>query len=239
MSLYMILWSLRRTLGFSPTQRIFREMARRGVRLNELQALELFAHSGFLHTKDYFPQVASLDAWEIDPRYEGPLRRNLPGAWVKITDSYREIRRTPRKYSLIVVDAPDCVHGDSRQYCEHFGILPKLFRAAQDSAVLVLNVMPGYSNGKPPRRHGFTEAHLEQRRQFYATDHPHKLVIEEMICAYRKHIEANGFELEWYFSRPRTRDGRLHYLVLKINRRGTRALHELLSQTPRHKDAVF
>src|SRR5689334_5220788 len=105
----MILWSLRRTLGLSPTQQIFRELRRRGVRLNELEALELFAHSGFLHTKDYLPQVASLEAWEIDPRYEEPLRHNLPGAQVKITDSYREIRKTPRKYSLIVVDAPDCV----------------------------------------------------------------------------------------------------------------------------------
>jgi hypothetical protein len=226
MSLHMILWSLRRSLGLSPTQQIFRELAQRGVRLNELHALELFAHSGFLHTKDYLPQVASLEAWEIDPRYEKPLRHNLPRAEVKITDSYREIRRTPRKYSLIVVDAPDCVHGDTKQYCEHFGILPEVFRVAQDSTVLILNVMPGCSNGKPPRRSWFTAAHLEQRRRFYGTDHPEKLSVEAMVRVYRKGIEANGFELEWFFSRPRTRDGRLHYLALKINRRRARTLEE-------------
>src|SRR5262249_44333554 len=141
-----------RTLGLSPTQQIVRELQRRGVRLHELHALELFAHSGFLHTRDYQPWVASLEAWEIDPKQEAALRRNLPGAEVKITDSYQEIRRTMRKYSLIVIDAPDCVHGGDGQYCEHFSMLPEVFRVASDSAVLLMNVMPGYPNGKPNGR---------------------------------------------------------------------------------------
>src|SRR5262249_30701784 len=219
LSLHTMLWSLRRMLRLSPTQRVFRELRRRGVRLGELQALELFAHSGFLHTRDYLSQVASLEAWEIDPRQEAPLRKNLPWAIVKITDSYEEINRTPRKYSLIVLDAPDCVHGQNQQYCEHFTILPKVFRAAQDSAVLLLNVMPGTRNGDI-RRHRFSERHLEQRRRFYGTDHPEQLSVDEMIAVYRQRIEAEGFKLEWYISRPRTRDRRLHYLVLKIKRRG-------------------
>lgn len=214
-----MLWSLRRTLGLSPTQQVFRELQRRGVPLHELQALELFAHSGFLHTRDYQPRVAGVEAWEIDPKQEAALRHNLPGAEVKITDSYQEIRRTPRKYGLIVIDAPDCVHGGDGQYCEHFGMLPEVFRAASDSAVLLLNVMPGYPNGKPNGRVLFTDAHLEHRRRFYGTDHPEKLPCEDMVPTYRKLIEANGFELEWYVSRPRTRDGRLHYLAMKIKRR--------------------
>jgi hypothetical protein len=213
-----MLWSLRRALGLSPTQQVFRELSRRGIRLRELQALELFAHSGFLHTKDYLPKVANLEAWEIDPRQEEALRQNLPGAVVKITDSYQEIKRTPRKYNLIVLDAPDCVHGDHGQFCEHFSMLPDVFPIAQDSTVLVLNVMPGYPNGKSRRRHCFSEAHLEQRRRFYGTDHPETVRWADMIPVYRHLVETNGFELEWYFCRKRTRDGRLHYLVLKLRR---------------------
>jgi hypothetical protein len=219
MSIRTTLWSLRRSLGLSPTQRVFRELERRGVRLKELVALELFAHCGFLHTRDYHPLVARLEAWEIDPRQEAALRRNLPGAVIQITDSYREIKRTPGRYSLIVVDAPGEAHGPNGEHWEHFDILPDVFRVATDSAVIIVNVMPGPDGRRAGRRPPLAAAHLERRRAFYGTDHPGRIPFEHMIPAYRRLIEANGFELEWYFSRCRTLNGRFHYLVLKIKRR--------------------
>jgi hypothetical protein len=216
-SLHAALWSLRRTLGLSPTQRLFRELAARGVRLAELHALEVFAHSGFLHARDYFARVAHLEAWEIDPGQEAALRRNLPGAALKITDSFQEIRQTPRRFGLILIDAPEQVFGDRGQYCEHFDMLPEVFRAAADDAVLIFNVMPHAGN---PRRRRFTAAHLEARRRFYMSDHPAQIPFAEMLPVYRRIIESRGFELEWYFTRPRTRDGRLIYFALKVRRRG-------------------
>lgn len=213
------LWAFRRTLGLSPMQQVMRELERRGLRLKEMEALEVFAHSGFLHTRDYHPHVARLEAWELDPRQEAALRRNLPGAEVKITDSYEEIRKTPRQYDLILLDAPDSVYGDHGQFCEHFVMLPEVFRVAAAATVLILNVVPGYPNGQPHRTQ-FTENHLAYRRQFYGTDHPAWLPITDMIPVYRRQIEAHGFELEWYFSLPRTRKDRVHYLVLKIKKRG-------------------
>ncbi len=215
------LWAFRRALGLSPMQQVMRELERRGVRLKEMEALEVFAHSGFLHSRDYYPYVAHLEAWELDPAQEAALRRNLPGAEVKITDSYEEIRKTPRKYQLILLDAPDSVYGDRGQYCEHFFMFPEAFRVAADSAVLILNVVPGYPNGTA-RPSQFTAKHLDYRHRFYGTDHPARLPIADMIPVYRRGIEAHGFELEWHFSLPRTRRGRVHYLVLKIKRRGTR-----------------
>jgi hypothetical protein len=214
------LWAFRRTLGLSPMQQVMRELERRGVRLRSLDALELFAHSGFLHSRDYHPHVARLEAWEIDPHQEAALRRNLPGAEVKITDSYEEIKKTHRKYNLILLDAPDSVYGEHDQYCEHFLMLPEVFRAAADSTVLILNVVPGYPNGTP-RPSQFTTKHLDYRRQFYGTDHPACVPIADMIPRYRREIESHGFELEWHFSLPRTRKGRVHYLVLKIKTRGS------------------
>jgi hypothetical protein len=201
-------------------QKVTRELERRGVRLKEMQALEAFAHSGFLHTRDYHPRVATLEAWELDPRQEADLRRNLPGAEVKITDSYQEIKKTPRQYNLLVLDAPDCVYGEHGQYCEHFQILPEAFRVMADETVLILNVVPGYAD---PTAHPaqFTEKHLDHRRRFYGTDRPAWVPVADTIPVYRRHIEAHGFELEWHFSLPRTRRQRVHYLVLRIRRRGS------------------
>lgn len=202
----------------SPTQKVFNEFKKRGVPLKEMRALELFAHSGFLHTKDYQHLVASLEAWELDPKQEAPLRQNLPGADIKITDSYQEIRKTPHKYGLIVMDAPDCVHGLNGEYCEHFQIISEVFRVLTDSPVLLMNVMPGAASGGPAQPN-FSQAHLEHRRRFYGTDHPDKVSYEEMLPVYKKLFEANGFELEWHLFRPRTQDSRLHYCAMKIRRK--------------------
>ena len=109
------------------------------------------------------------------------------------------------------------VHGDRGQYCEHFHVLPEAFRVARDSAVLVMNVVPGFVDGKP-RRLRFCDAHLEYRRHFYGTDHPERVPLVEMVPVYRRIVEAHGFELEWCFTRRRTLDGRVHYLVLKVRR---------------------
>ncbi len=212
------LWALRRALGLSPMQQVMRELERRGVRLKEMQALEVFAHSGFLHTRDYHPHVATLEAWELDPRQEVELRRNLPGADIKITDSYEEIRKTPRRYNLILLDAPDGVYGDHDQYCEHFQMLSEVFQVAADATVLVVNVVPGYPD-VPPERSQFTAKRLEHRRRFYGTDRPAWVPIADMIPVYRRRIEEQGFELEWHFSLARTSRQRVHYLVLKIKRR--------------------
>jgi len=214
------LWALRRTLGQSPMQRVLRELERRGLRLHEMTALEVFAHCGFLHSKDYHRRVASLEAWELDPQQEAELRRNLPGAEVKITDSYAEIRKTPRKYALIIIDAPENIYGDRGQYCEHFHMLPEVLRAAADSAVLILNALVGYPTGKGAKRQ-LTKDQLDQRRLFYETDHPEMVPLEDMAPVYWRLLNAHGFELEWYFTVPRTLDQRLHYYVLKIKRRPT------------------
>lgn len=218
MSLRMKLWALRRTLGLSPTQKLFRELKRRGVDLASLDAVEMFAHTGFLHTKDYQPLVRSLEAWELDPSKEPELKQNLPGATVRITDTYQEVRTTPRRFGLVLADAPDCCHGLHDEYCEHFDILPELFRIVTASPVLILNVMPG--EGQPSHRIPPQSAkHRERRRVFYGTEHPERIPVAEMLPAYKRIIETHGFIIDWYFSAPRTRDGRLHYLVMKLQSR--------------------
>ena len=212
------IWSLRRVLGMSPTQRLFRELHHRGVRLEELDALELFAHTGFLHTKDYYPLVRSLEAWELDPAKEPELRKNLPGAIIKMGDAFQEIKKVTRLYSLLVVDVPERCESGGQVYWEHYELLPDVLRAATDSAVLLINVRPGRDDGAFRKCPPFPEGLLQRRREFFGTDHPEFIPIEAMIPAYRRLLEANGFALEWYFSLPRVLNGCIHYLPLKIRR---------------------
>jgi len=213
-----LIWALRRALGRSPTQKVLRELEHRGLCVHDMRALEVFAHCGFLHGKDFHQRVGSLEAWELDAQQEPALRRNLPGAQVKITDSYAEIRTTPRQFDLIVVDNPESIYGDRGQYREHFQMLPEVFRVAEDSAVLIMNALVGYPPGDRAGRK-FTTEQLEYRRQFYETDHPEMIPLEEMARVYWRLLNAHGFEMEWYFTVPRSLDKRIHYYVLKMKRR--------------------
>ena len=215
--LFDLFWALRRTLQLSPTQQIFRELERRGVKLGELTALEAFGGNGDMHTKDYASRVASLEVWEEDPDKEHRLRRNLPMAEVKITDAFKEIATVAKQYNLIVLDSPVQVYGN---YCEHFEIFPKVLRVATDSSIVIVNVIPGFAAADGAQRPRlFTEAHLARRRAFYRTAHPERVSYGQMIAAYQSYIDENGFDLEWHFFRQRTSATGLHYLVLKIKRR--------------------
>ena len=74
--------------------------------LSEADALELFAREGDWQTVSYASHVKTIEAWEIDSQFHEALKRNLPYAKIKITDTWKEIKTTPRKYDLIVADAP-------------------------------------------------------------------------------------------------------------------------------------
>jgi hypothetical protein len=203
-----LLWSLRRALGLSPTQRLFRDLRARNVPVGALAALEIFGHTGFLHTVDYARQVSSLEVWEIDPTKEAELRRNLPHATARILDSFEELKRTTREFDLLIVDNPVCIFG---RHCEHFDVFPDIFRVAKDSSILILNAAP---NPRPPPE----AAHMARRRSFYKTDRPEDVPMDAMVKIYRDLIEAAGFALEWHFFRRRTIATRAYYLALKIKR---------------------
>ena len=112
-----ILINIHRRFIPNPMRDLLKELKRRKAKLKGLKALELFGKDGLMHTKDYASKVSSLEIWEINPQFEDRLKANLPMAEIKITDSYKEIKRTTNKYSFIVVDNPMSSHGD---YFEHF-----------------------------------------------------------------------------------------------------------------------
>lgn len=198
----------------SPMRQLMREICAAGF-VKEFRALELFAREGNWHTLDYLKYVRSLDAWEIDPAYEANLRKNLPSAEVRITDSFAELRSTTKKFNFVISDNSMALYGDDR-YCEHFDLFPEIFRILEDSSILILNVIPSVKKRWQRRfPHVLNGEHCERRSRFYSTDHPKDLSIEEMVNVYRRLAEKSGFSILKTLSVKRSC---VHYLALFLVR---------------------
>jgi hypothetical protein len=198
---------------------MFREIERRGVRIESLAALEAFGGAGNMHMLDYARRVAHLTVWEHDPEKAATLRQRFPTAEVRTTDSYAEVKRATRSYDLLVLDAPEGRHGG---HYEHLDLFDEILRLASDPAVIVLTVRPGGVGAHDPFD-TFEAEHLERRRVFYGSAAPAVIPLDQLAAAYRTHARAAGFAMEWHFTQKRTRSGRLHYLVFKLRRVATQA----------------
>jgi hypothetical protein len=200
-------------------QRLLRKLRREGVRFSDLQALEVFGSTGERHVLDYVGRVKSLEVWEIDASCEAALRLNLPGAEIKITDSFAEAVRSDRRYGFVVVDNPTGTYGGGR--CEHFDLFPDLFRLLDDQAVVVIDVLSKLS--RRTRRkfpHLLDDQHLARRRAFYQTD-AEDLSLNAIAAHYRTLFEKAGFAVD---SAILQRRRYVHYLALKVHRHQARPL---------------
>lgn len=209
-----VLMYIPRKLRLTPMGKVLNELEKKGIKLKNLKALEVYGRCGDWHTIDYAPLVSSLEVWEVNPQYEKALSKNLPRAKVKITDSYKQIKKTKDKYNLIVVDNPESIHGN---HCEHFDLFSDIFRISMNPTILILNVIPkikGYSLKKYPEL--FNKKQLACRKSFYKTNHPENISFRKMIEVYKKFITTNGYILNWWqFFHKRSF---VYYLVLKIER---------------------
>jgi hypothetical protein len=199
---------IRRFLKLSPMFKVLRGLKRRGIEIENLQALEIFGGTGEYHVKDYAPYVSTLEVWEYNSECENSLKRNLPMAKVKITDSFKEIKITPGKYNFILVD---CVG--------HYGIFPDVFRIAMDPTVMVITVIPQITQRTRKRfPHQATDEQMASRCKFYKTDRPENISFDEIAKTYEELCRANGFDVEWHFIVRRNR-GYAYYFVLRIKKR--------------------
>jgi hypothetical protein len=179
----------------------------------------MFGGDGSRHAMDYHRRVRSLDVWEIDGELSSALRRNLPGARIKTTDSFREIHVAEKTYDLIVIDTPASLFGPDKQYCEHFEIFtPSLFRIVRTAAIMVVNVVPDLVHSITARRSPASPQQLSKRSCFYKTDRPELIPIDKMVGVYRQIASVAGFELQWHYSLCRTLRSRVHYLAMTMGR---------------------
>lgn len=210
---------LRDIIKITPIQRVFKKLREHGLNTKEFEVLEFFGGSGEYHTKDYLSKISTIDVWEINQKEEKNLRKNLPNANIKITDSFYELKNSKKKYDLIVVDNPMSLYS---KYCEHFDIFPDIFNLAKDSCVLIVNIIPEV-NEKRQKQYPylFNETQLAARKSFYHTHHPEKISFHEMVESYKKIISENGFLLEWSYVQKRNyirEKSMVYYMVLKIQK---------------------
>lgn len=176
-------------------------------------ALEAFAYTGAWQTKAYKHLPAYLEAWEINEDCKPELLKNLPGAIIKITNSFEEALRCKRKFDFINVDTHQGIFGN---YCENFEFFPLLFQIAKDEVIVNLNVIP-YASSEWRKRYAtlFNEEHLERRKNFYGTNDPENVTLEEMLKAYGNIAAKHNYNIVWHYFKKRTLT---YYLVLHLKK---------------------
>ena len=161
--------SVRRTLKLSPMHNIFRSLKRYDFMPETFTTLEIFGWNGEIHGLDLASIVPKMEIWEIEPKWKAELKRKFPKAEVKITDSYKEIRQTSRKFDVVIVDNPYV----SGNHYEHFDLFPDIFRVLNDTAVIVLIVIPEiYLN--------IADEWLKKRHSFYTATNPTNITFDEI-----------------------------------------------------------
>lgn len=199
-------------LRLYPVYEVFAKINRE-FPLKGCSALEAFAYTGAWQTRAFKKYPAYLEAWEIDPACLPELKKNLPGATVKITDSFEEVQRCEKKFDLINVDTHQGLFG---KYCENFEFYPLLFRVAGCKCMVNLNVIPSASEAwrkKYPDL--FSAEHLRRRALFYRTSDPENVSLAQMLKVYGEIAELNGYRISWHNYRQRTLTWYLSLLLVK------------------------
>lgn len=181
-----------------------------GVDMGKLSALDFFAREGDWQTVVYAREVGALEAWEISPEFLPGLQRNLPGATLRIVDSYTYGGKTEDRFDFVVLDNPQATFGPEGCYCEHFEALPVALGLLKPEAYLIFNL-----NWAPFN----FEAHPEwQRRRadFYNLENTALLSPESFFLPfYQRYFETRGFSVLQAFVQPRN-DEYLAYAVFRL-----------------------
>jgi len=166
------------------------------------RVLEVFGYNGEYHTLDYIRYVKQLDIWEIAEDCEESLKKNLPGANVKITNSYNEIKTTPKVFDTIIIDNNQGIFGDDK--CEHFEIIEDCFKKLSNKAVVIANVIPDIVVSKYNTPQEIKDRHIQKRKAFYS--HPTGTAISHV-------------DFEIFYKAMATRHGFIakHTLIVKRN----------------------
>lgn len=202
------------TLQLYPIYRVIAAINRH-FPLKGVSALEAFAYTGALQTRAYKHLPACLEAWEIAPDCLPELEKNLPGATIRITNSFEEVLRCDKKFGFINVDTHQGLFGGGA-YCENFEFFPLLFRVTDSECIVNLNVIPEASPQWRKKYPGlFGPEHLKRREAFYATGQPEHVTREQMLRTYGRIAAENGYSLVWHYYRQRTLT---YYLALHLKK---------------------
>lgn len=169
--------------------RVVTQLKGMGYDLKSMRALEFFARQGDWQTIVYADSVGELEAWEINPQFEGTLKENLPRAKVRIGDSFEIAREYLGKscFDLIVIDNPMNRFGEGSRWCEHFEALPLALKMLSTPGLVIFNI-----NWAPFNYDHFPEW-KSRREKFYAEKSTDRLSPEFLVKFYKNFF----LELGW------------------------------------------
>ena len=200
----------------APMRRVCQQLRLRGVDLSQARALEFFAREGDWQTVSYAGEVASLEAWEIEPHCEPALRRNLPGATIRMGDSY-QLARLPEyagAFDLVVLDNPQVIFGPQGEHCEHFDALELMPNLLGGAGTLIFNV-----NYAPFNYHQ-QPAWQQRRRDFCGREATDRLEFEFLQTFYAEFFDRRGRATEFMFFEPR-HEQVIAYAVMRLRAQTT------------------
>lgn len=186
-----------------------------GVDMRKLSALDFFAREGDWQTVVYSREVGTVEAWEISPEFLSGLQRNLPGATVRIVDSYAYGAKTTDRFDFVVLDNPQSTFGPEDCYCEHFEAIPVALRLLRPDGFLIFNL------NWAPFNFEANKEWKRRRAEFYGTVDTASLSLEHFLLPfYTRYFEARGFEIVKCFVQPRNSE----YLAYAVFRLQAKAL---------------
>lgn len=195
-------------------KRICCKLEDKGYNLSTINALEFFAREGDWQTIVYAGKVKTLCAWEIDPKFENMLKKNLPKAEIEIGDSFILARKPQnrRRFDMIVFDNPQALYGKKNQYCEHFEALEAVPYLLSEQGIVIFNI-----NYKP---FDFDDQKEWQRRRerFYGLQNTSILATDFLLRFYGCFFQGKKFNTKFSFIENRN-DDYLAYLVFGLERR--------------------
>ena len=191
-------------------RRICERLTQEGLDFSKLKGLDFFAREGDWQTVVYASRIGALEAWEINLEFLPALRKNLPGATIRIVNSYDYGRTCPNRYDFVVLDNPQAIFGANAEYCEHFEALSIALNLLRPNGYLIFNM-----NWAPFN----FDAHPEwkkRRNAFYGVADTANLSIDQFLLPfYRRFFTSYGVDTVECFSEPRNQEY-LAYAVFKL-----------------------
>jgi hypothetical protein len=105
--------------------------------MRQLSVFEPFAGDGLNQAVSYayLPFIDRLVGWEMDPMRAKVLKHAIPGADVKICDSFQGVHHLEPHFDVILID------GNVVQVpFEHFDLFPDIFKGLRDESFFIVSV---------------------------------------------------------------------------------------------------
>ena len=179
------------------------------------KCLDLFGGTGQMLSKDVRKHVKNMEIWDIHPDNKAEINKNCPNSVIKTCNSYEEIKKTRKKFDLIVCDNPI----NTQEKMEHFGIFEDILRVCKKKATIILDVIPkrtGLSQKRVPNN--FNELHNKNRTKFYATPEPEHISHDSMKTIYEIIINDKGFKLDSWECIERVKGAYVYFMVLNVSK---------------------